>query len=233
MSEIDRNAISYRGMYRGSLRVITDLGSSVTELEAEVAKLRKREETLRQMVEELSIDSVTGLLSRKMFEGYYAKMFAQITRGNHGVSAGEQLVFPMAALMIDLDHFKNVNDTHGHLVGDEVLRFVGNVVSSIVREADLCGRFGGEELVVVLPKCTMEDAVKIAGKIKRRIKQESFEVKTGIFSVNVTIGIAGWQLGMTRDELISHADKALYYGKENGRDCVVVWLASNRFKKEN
>ncbi|MEK7159521.1 MAG: GGDEF domain-containing protein [Patescibacteria group bacterium] len=233
MPERDQNSVSYRGMYKGSLRVITDLGSNVVDLEAEVAKLRKREEALRKMVEELSVDSVTGLLSKKMFEGYYAKMFAQIARGNHGVMANEQLVFPMALLMIDLDYFKLVNDTHGHLVGDEVLRFVGSAINSLVREADLCGRFGGEELVVVLPKCTTEDAVKIALKIRRRIKQESFEVKTGTFSINVTIGVASWQLGMTRDELIAHADKALYHGKENGRDCVVTWLGSNRFKKES
>ncbi|MEK7512556.1 MAG: GGDEF domain-containing protein, partial [Patescibacteria group bacterium] len=105
MPERDQNSVSYRGMYKGSLRVITDLGSNVVDLEAEVAKLRKREEALRKMVEELSVDSVTGLLSKKMFEGYYAKMFAQIARGNHGVMANEQLVFPMALLMIDLDYF--------------------------------------------------------------------------------------------------------------------------------
>jgi len=233
MPGTDKNSVSYRGMYRGSLRVITDLGSNVTKLEAEVERLKKLEAILKQTVEELSVDSVTELLSRKMFEGYYAKMFAQIIRGNHGVSSGEQLVFPMSVLMIDLDHFKDVNDTHGHLIGDEVLRFVGSAISSLVREADLCGRFGGEELVVALPKCNEEDAVKIAGKIKRRIKQESFEVKTGIFSISVTIGVASWRAGMTRDELIEHADKALYHGKENGRDCVVTWLGSNRFRKES
>jgi diguanylate cyclase (GGDEF)-like protein len=126
--------------------------------------------------------------------------------------------------MLDLDHFKRVNDTHGHLAGDEVLRTVAELARSITRLGDVAGRYGGEELILVAPKAPLDNAVMMAEQLRMKIEAQSFELPSGrTLHVTASFGVA--ELRRDRrgmDDLIGAADDALYRAKYGGRNCVEV-----------
>jgi len=130
----------------------------------------------------------------------------------------------LTLLMVDLDHFKRVNDTHGHLVGDEVLREVSMIIQREVRTVDIVARYGGEEFVVVLPETAEEGAVAFAERLRQRIAEHRIAGEEGedALSLTVSIGVATFPSSSieTTDDLISHADDALYRAKAEGRNKV-------------
>ncbi|HLY61473.1 MAG TPA: GGDEF domain-containing protein [Terriglobia bacterium] len=124
--------------------------------------------------------------------------------------------------MADLDHFKHINDTLGHLVGDEVLREAARRLSSGVRLYDWVGRYGGEEFMVILPGCKVADAVKQAERLRAEISSKPFESSGGLIPVTLSLGVAGG-LNSNLEESTSWvgaADQALYRAKAKGRNCV-------------
>lgn len=171
-------------------------------------------------------DKVTGTYTRKYFEDKLDKL----------VEGYNQTENSFSLLMIDIDKFKNVNDTYGHLKGDEVLSILGKIILSTIRETDLVGRYGGEEFVVLLNNTTMDDGLEIANKIRRNIQNTKFK---GIDRpITVSIGISQYPEHSTfKSELISKADQALYYAKEVlGRNQEALWypdmvMASSKLDK--
>lgn len=149
--------------------------------------------------------------------GFFANRLTQ------EIERAERYKADLTLMILDLDHFKKVNDTYGHIVGDEVLIEVARTVKHAVRGFDIPARFGGEEFTVILPETGLEGADTVAQRLKNAIKELSFSSKKGKFGVAVSIGVAGFihESSMTDDILISHADQALYYAKEHGRDRVV------------
>jgi diguanylate cyclase (GGDEF)-like protein len=131
----------------------------------------------------------------------------------------------LTLMMLDLDHFKKVNDTYGHVVGDEVLIEIARTIKHQVRGFDIPARFGGEEFTVILPETDSESSCIVAERLRNAIKKLSFSTQKGKFGIAVSIGIAGFVHGsnMTDDILIEHSDQALYYAKEHGRDSVVMY----------
>jgi diguanylate cyclase (GGDEF)-like protein len=125
----------------------------------------------------------------------------------------------LIVMMADLDKFKRVNDTYGHQVGDEVLKATAHVISSNVREADLVGRYGGEEFIIILPNTELEKGLKVANRIKDGIEDEIFSIKE--LKVTVSIGVRKWQ-GENAIDLVKYADQALYQAKENGRNRIEI-----------
>lgn len=120
--------------------------------------------------------------------------------------------------MLDLDKFKSVNDTYGHQAGDEVLKELALILKTNVRESDIVGRWGGEEFIIIAPNTNMEDAVKLAEKLREKISEFKFSFaghKTGSF------GVATYRVGDDEKSLIKRADDALYHAKESGRNKVV------------
>lgn len=130
---------------------------------------------------------------------------------------------PLALLLIDLDHFKRVNDTYGHLVGDQVLLGVATTLCNQLREYDVIGRFGGEEFVVLLPGADTVEACRVAERLRTRIRRLAVPAEDGTVNVTVSVGISLFRThGHDLIELLASADLALYRAKESGRDRVCL-----------
>jgi diguanylate cyclase (GGDEF)-like protein len=126
----------------------------------------------------------------------------------------------LGIIMIDVDHFKAVNDTHGHRCGDHVLKELASQVSSVLRPYDLLGRYGGEEFTIVAPGCDIDKTYELAERIRLRVAGHSFGFNGRTMSVTVSIGIAAYTSGTTLESLLRTADKGLYLAKSHGRNRV-------------
>ncbi|MDP1883507.1 MAG: GGDEF domain-containing protein, partial [Bradyrhizobium sp.] len=125
----------------------------------------------------------------------------------------------------DIDHFKKFNDSYGHQVGDQVLRLVAKVLQDSVREGDLAARYGGEELIAVLPGANLDVCVDVAERIRRRISEARLTRRTTgeeISSVTVSIGVAQFRMAESAEAMIERSDRALYEAKRLGRNRVVT-----------
>jgi two-component system cell cycle response regulator len=184
---------------------------------------RKRfSERLRDSVQvsmELAItDGLTGLHNRRYFDAHFGVLFDDAVRRNA----------PVAVLLLDIDKFKSVNDNHGHDAGDEVLREFARRIKALTRGVDLVARYGGEEIVVIVPDAALEEARFVAERIRERIGSVPFMLdrKNRSLAVTVSIGVAAREPGDARADLIlKRADVALYRAKEEGRNRVVAAAA--------
>ena len=158
------------------------------------------------------IDPLTGVFNRRHFMLLAEK---ELARANRYGSA-------LSVLMLDIDHFKRVNDTHGHQAGDRVLRALGEIFRGILREMDFVGRIGGEEFAVVLPQTAIGQAIEVAERLRRAVEQTGIPLEHGLpLIVSVSIGAASLSSPNTNiDTMLGNADKALYAAKNEGRDCV-------------
>jgi two-component system cell cycle response regulator len=163
-------------------------------------------------------DQLTGLHNRRYMTGQLGALVNRSARGGD----------PVSALMIDIDHFKKINDGFGHDIGDEVLREFAVRLASNVRAIDLPCRYGGEEFVVIMPDTRLEDAEKIAERIRRHVAGSPFRVSGGAESLTVTISIgvaATVGEGDNAEALLKRADEAMYTAKSTGRNAVIVKAA--------
>jgi len=160
-----------------------------------------------------AIDPVSGVFNRRYF---HIRLEEELQRARrHEI--------PLALLLIDIDDFKSVNDSFGHLVGDAVLRDVAEILRRSIRVFDICARFGGEEFTIIMPGSAAENAVKIAERIRQRIeKYRSWDPALAALQVTVSIGLAISAVGTPGIELIARADQALYAAKRAGKNGVRV-----------
>ncbi len=181
-------------------------------------RLRRLQAELRDknaMLAEISItDLVTGLRNRR-----YVTEFLSIE-----LLRAARYKSPLSVLLLDLDYFKRVNDTHGHKAGDSVLHEVGARLRASLRGTDLAGRFGGEEFLVVLPQTDTAGACTLGERIRQAVAEAPFEIGSGPpIPVTVSIGAASLQdATQTAEQLVEAADAALYAAKDGGRDRVVA-----------
>ena len=163
------------------------------------------------------VDGLTGIHNRRYFE---MRIVEELERA--GRFQGR-----MAVIMVDIDNFKRVNDEFGHLLGDEVLRLVANLLKQQLRKSDLLCRYGGEEFAIVVPETTGDNAIRVAEKLRRQIETHHFP---GVpRPVTISCGVADYPTqGITRDEVVAAADAALYTAKQAGRNRI----ASATTKKE-
>lgn len=175
------------------------------------AALREATARLRELA---TTDPLTGLLNRRDFFERLGLEFRRSRRYGRSLSL----------LMIDIDDFKRVNDTHGHQVGDEVLVSTAVTLHAGVRESDLVARYGGEEFVVMLPETRREDAVALAGRLREAVGAMEIPVGAAVERVTVSIGVAGFPADAAEDEdeLVRLADSALYAAKGSGKDRVIL-----------
>jgi diguanylate cyclase (GGDEF)-like protein len=173
-----------------------------------------------QLLSEARADSKTGLLNAATWE---REASAEVARGIRAFS-------PLAVALLDLDRFKQINDTYGHLVGDDVLRKIASTMTDVLRDYDLAGRFGGEEFVMLLPHTRAPDALRIAERVRAHIARMGLCAPNGEpITVTVSIGVAALDAGSAWElpELLSAADAALYRAKASGRDQVQM-ISTNR-----
>jgi diguanylate cyclase (GGDEF)-like protein len=128
---------------------------------------------------------------------------------------------PLSILMLDVDHFKHINDTYGHLAGDNVLRDLAATIKKCARQSDLCFRYGGEEFLLILDDTDVNQAVRIAERIRESVETHTYLHKGKIIPVTISIGTSTFTQGETLDSLKERADKALYTAKEGGRNLTV------------
>jgi diguanylate cyclase (GGDEF)-like protein/hemerythrin-like metal-binding protein len=131
---------------------------------------------------------------------------------------------PLTMILLDLDHFKNINDTWGHPVGDIVLKETSEIISSAIRKSDYVFRVGGEEFVVLMPKTEINDALVLADKIRIEVENNDYSIAK---KVTVSIGAAQKYKSESLDNWYARTDKALYFAKESGRNCVVNYENMN------
>lgn len=161
------------------------------------------------------IDALTGLWDRGYLDGQLSAEVSLFRRSG----------LPVSVLMLDIDHFKSINDTFGHPFGDLVIQQVARVINRMSRASDVACRYGGEEFCVILRNTTLDDAGLLADRIRRGIAALSFSAPNGAVAVTVSIGVSGSDAlasgeGLTGQALIEAADKALYAAKSNGRNRV-------------
>jgi diguanylate cyclase (GGDEF)-like protein len=154
-----------------------------------------------------TVDSLTGLRNRRWLDDMFPRLLERAARTNR----------PASALLIDVDRFKSVNDKHGHLVGDGVLRRVAALLAAALRPQDLLARYGGEEFAVLLPDADIATAEAIAERLRQTVESAPVE-QPPVPAVTVTIGIASRQPDDTVAALLGRADQALYRGKRDGRN---------------
>lgn len=181
--------------------------AQMRHLESSVSRLRDERIQLRH---EAGTDALTGLANRGSLLPQLSKALASAVR------SGE----PLCVIMADLDRFKLINDTHGHPVGDQVLRDTAVRLRTALRDFDLVGRYGGEEFVAILQNTPLETARQIAVRVRVRIGDHSYNVVEPALKVTISQGLALAQPGDSVESLIERADAALYAAKEAGRNCV-------------
>jgi diguanylate cyclase (GGDEF)-like protein len=169
-----------------------------------------RAERGRRIREMVHRDGLTGLLN-------HATLMAEL---EHAVEYARRHGEPFAFLMVDVDHFKRVNDTHGHLAGDQVLLNLARVFQATVRASDIIGRYGGEEIGIILRRCNRDGAVLLAGKLRDALHEHPAVTRDGkTIPVKVSIGISACpEDGMSANVVVGAADRALYKAKSSGRD---------------
>jgi len=174
----------------------------------------KREAIIRRELERYALtDELTGLANRRETLASLDRQIATARR--HGR--------PLSIAILDIDHFKKVNDTYGHPVGDQVIRRVGDLATEIMRDQDLVGRLGGEEFVIVLPETDADGALIACDRLRQAIADAVLEIETGeTLSVTLSAGVAQMVPQDERTQLIARADAALYDAKTSGRDRVLL-----------
>ena len=179
---------------------------AVIETLQDISKRKKLEEELARLA---TTDSLTGLCNRHRFNELLEQEVARARRYHA----------PLSLIMFDLDYFKNINDTYGHAVGDQVLQGVAEIIRKNVRVTDWVGRWGGEEFMVLCPEATEKDAAVTAEKLRGLVESHIFEtVKT----ITISCGVTRFKAHDSVDTFVSRADDALYRAKDNGRNIVEI-----------
>jgi len=162
-----------------------------------------------------TIDPLTNTFNRRHFLELSERKIKRTQTSNGHVSF----------LLFDIDHFKKINDAHGHIIGDQILQGIARICMKNLRTDDTLGRFGGEEFVILLPETKLEDARNIAERLRRLVAETPIETEIGPINITISIGVALMEntYTITIDQLLSRADKAMYLAKQAGRNRVIIW----------
>jgi diguanylate cyclase (GGDEF)-like protein len=186
------------------------------ELRGEIEERKRIEKELEFLA---TIDPLTCLYNRRHF----------FKLAQHEIDLSLRYNRPLTMLMVDLDHFKDINDSYGHATGDQVLGLVSAFIQKTLRSVDIIGRYGGEEFCIVLPETNLKQGLLAAKRLMRSVKEENFETASGKISLTISIGLSNLPLDnqtvkVSIDQLLDNADKGLYKAKQTGRNRVETYL---------
>ncbi len=190
------------------LRARLEKGKRIIQLEDNLLESQER------LIELASRDSLTGLWNRANVLKFLEEELEQGLREN----------YPVSVVMIDIDHFKKINDTFGHCIGDIILAKVSYRLKKNVRIYDRVGRYGGDEMLIILPNCSLEDSAQIAERLCLAISKRKMKTSAGLLPVTITLGCASSKnfSQPSVDVLIQASDKALYKAKNQGRNRIAL-----------
>lgn len=180
----------------------------VVSIQHYVTEWRLAEQELRRLAEE---DALTGIANRRHFS----------SEATHALHASERHDRPLSLLLLDLDHFKHINDEHGHNVGDEVLVELVRRLRAVLRKSDLPGRWGGEEFIALLPDSDADAAMAIAERVRHAVADTPFATSHGPVAITLSGGCSTLRRGDTLSRWVGRADKALYIAKHEGRNRIL------------
>ena len=171
---------------------------------------------LAVLKQESITDALTGLRNRRYFDQRISEEVALSTRYK----------LPLTLMLIDVDHFKKINDTYGHTVGDEVLQTLSKIIQNVVRDSDIVARYGGEEIVIITPNTTKEEAAILAERLREKVEQTkvaTIATTQEVVQVTISIGLCSLSPIITdKEALLEESDQSLYLAKKHGRNRVVV-----------
>jgi diguanylate cyclase len=207
-----------RAVVEGLVLATKEMEASNHKLHDQLHALWDEVDQLRQEIKaaraESLIDPLTSLGNRRFFNMTLDQLVTDCQAKNE----------PLALLFADVDHFKAINDTYGHIVGDRILRFVASTLKENVKGKDIAARFGGEEFAVILPETSLRDGVQVAEQLRRAVtkcklvRRSTGEKQT---QLTISIGVAALHNGTTPQALVEVADTCLYAAKRSGRNCVI------------
>jgi len=188
----------------GELRARVEVGVRMITMQKELSESRKI------LAHQSTHDPLTGMLNRR---GVLDRLREELSRAKrHGDS--------LAIGMVDIDHFKQINDTYGHQTGDDLLHSITQLLTESLREYDVIGRIGGEEFLIITPIKAKRDCLSAYTRSCRKVAESTFATRSGQLSVTVSIGVTKADFGTSVDEILASADTALYQAKNEGRNRV-------------
>ncbi len=198
----------------------SSLEKALTDVQATNQQLQDSLVRVEQMA---ATDPLTGLYNRRHYSKVLDQLFAEAQRYSHDLSA----------VMIDLDGYKQLNDSFGHAVGDQLLVLTGKIIQHNLRRGDIAARYGGDEFVLLLPHASAAEAERVVDRIRHEFKAASSQMLKRPLGVSMSIGLASLStcLSASADELMASADTALYAAKEAGRDRVSCAASGSRLMK--
>jgi diguanylate cyclase (GGDEF)-like protein len=209
----------YSQLLEEAIEELGKLNLSYEQLVLELKQAKEMAETMaveacqaQERLRELSIkDGLTDLYNHRYFQDLLDKELPRVERYNHKLSL----------IMVDIDHFKNVNDTYGHPQGDIVLHAIADIFRNEFRKPDTVARYGGEEFAIVLPETDIKGAVVIAERLRKRVEQQTIKLEEKNVNVTISLGVTMYDASKDRKskaDIIDAADKALYNSKQTGRN---------------
>jgi diguanylate cyclase (GGDEF)-like protein len=188
--------------------IIKDLEYILTSKVKELACIKERED----LVEMATRCKLTRLYNRNFFETDAKKEFLKANRYN----------YPLSLIMLDIDDFKKINDIYGHIIGDIVLKELSKTIVENIRKVDIPVRYGGDEIIILLPYTPKSRAVKIAERIKKNLAKHPIETPDGPIKINISVGITEYKRGESVEETLKRVDNALYTSKRQGKNKISV-----------
>jgi diguanylate cyclase (GGDEF)-like protein len=193
----------------------------VHQLESAEERLDRMEHEVKKLQRKTRVDSLTGALNRSAFDEDFPDEFSRSNRYRR----------PFSLLMVDIDHFKQVNDNYGHGVGDEVLRAFGRMLRRDLREVDELYRYGGEEFAILLPETGVKGATVVAERMRARVESHTLKSRDNpdlSIQITASFGVAAYNtLDTSHKDILARADTALYQAKNGGRNQVRILGAEN------